>query len=311
MNVVDSSAWLSYFAGDKNSAFFHKTVKSRNSRNRIDTIQIVDGSWVDREDDPNQFLTHFQNFLGTPHTTFPIRDPVSLFTNKLSNVQAASMLTPVSDIEIKLALFQMGDDKAPGPDGFTAKFFKSTWDVVGKDVCLAVREFFTSGKLLKSLNSTILALIPKSVAPSRVTDFSPIACCNVLYKCISKINADRLKGHLPLLVNENQSAFIPGRLITDNVLHVQDLMRGYHKQRGPPRCAFKVDIQKAYDTVDWHFLRTTLFGFGFPLTMIDWIMTCVSTASYSVSINGNLHGYFKGGRGLRQGGPSPPTSSPW
>jgi len=223
----------------------------------------------------------------------------SLFLpKKLSIDQANLILTPVSDTEIKQALFQMGDVKAPRPDGFTAKFFKSAWDIVGKDVCLAVREFFTNGKLLKSLNSIILALIPKSAAPSKVTDFRTISRCNVLYKIISKI-IDRLKDHLPSLVNENQSAFIPGRLIKDNVFIVQELMRDYHKQRSPPRCAFKVDIQKAHDTVDWHFLHTALFGFGFPIIMIDWIMMCVSTISYLVSVNGNLHRFFKGSRGLR------------
>ena len=76
--------------------------------------------------------------------------------------------------------------------------------------------------------------------------------------------------------------------------------------RGPPRCAFKVDIQKAYDTVDWSFLRTILFGFGFPDRMIEWIMTCVSTPAYSVSINCNIHGFFDGKRGIRQGDPLSP-----
>ena len=89
------------------------------------------------------------------------------------------MLTPVFDTEIKQAIFQMGDDKTPGTDGFTANFFESAWNIVGNDVCLAVREFFTSGKLLKSLHSTILALIPKSAAPTRVTGFRPIAYRNV------------------------------------------------------------------------------------------------------------------------------------
>ncbi|GKF84613.1 putative reverse transcriptase domain, reverse transcriptase zinc-binding domain protein, partial [Tanacetum coccineum] len=83
-------------------------------------------------------------------------------------------------------------------------------------------------------------------------------------------------------------------------------MHNYHLDRGVPRCAFKVDIQKAYDTVDWEFLRAALIGFGFHDRMISWIMECVSTTSFSISINGSLHGFFKGKRGLRQGDPLSP-----
>ncbi|GJX12000.1 putative reverse transcriptase domain, reverse transcriptase zinc-binding domain protein [Tanacetum coccineum] len=86
----------------------------------------------------------------------------------------------------------------------------------------------------------------------------------------------------------------------------QELMHNYHLDRGTPRCAFKVDIQKAYDTVDWEFLRTILHGFGFHDKMVSWIMECVSTTSYSICVNGSLHGYFKGKRGLRQGDPLSP-----
>ncbi|GKC16251.1 putative RNA-directed DNA polymerase [Tanacetum coccineum] len=160
--------------------------------------------------------------------------------------------------------------------------------------------------IIKELNHTIIALISKVKAPMRVNDYRPISCCNVLFKCISKIIANRIKYCLKFIVSPNQSAFVPGRSITDNILLTQELMHNYHLDRGIPRCAFKVDIQKAYDTVDWSFLRMILHGFGFPDKMIAWIMECVSTTSYSISINGSLHGYFKGKRGLRQGDPLSP-----
>lgn len=81
-------------------------------------------------------------------------------------------------------------------------------------------------------------------------DFRPIACCNVIYKCISKILTNRIKNGLSKIVSLNQSAFVPGRHIQNNILITQELLRGYNKKNGPKRCAMKIDIQKAYDTVN-------------------------------------------------------------
>ena len=139
-----------------------------------------------------------------------------------------------------------------------------------------------------------------------MSDFRPISCCFVFYKCISKILVGRIRNFLGTIVSENQSAFIPGRSIVDNILLSQELVRGYHLNRGFPRCALKVDIQKAYDTVNWQFLQVILVQFGFHPIMISWIMKCVTTPSFMVSINGEFHGYFEGKRGLRQGCPLSP-----
>ncbi|GJY70577.1 hypothetical protein Tco_0474280 [Tanacetum coccineum] len=108
------------------------------------------------------------------------------------------------------------------------------------------------------------------------------------------------------MVSPNQLAFVPGRNIFDNILLTQELIHNYHLDRGPPRCAFKVDIQKAYDTVDWSFLKEVLIGFGFHDRLVGWIMECVTTVSFSICINGSFHGYFKGKCGLRQGDPLSP-----
>nr|GEY67091.1 hypothetical protein [Tanacetum cinerariifolium] len=121
-----------------------------------------------------------------------------------------------------------------------------------------------------------------------------------------KIIDNRIKESLKVLISPNQSAFVPGRSIADNILLTQELMHNYHLDRGVARCAFKVDIQKAYDTVDWVFLKNILAGFGFHDRLIGWIMECVTTTSFSISINGSLHGFFKGKHGLPQGDPLSP-----
>jgi len=128
----------------------------------------------------------------------------------------------------------MGDDKAPGPDGFTAKFFKKSWEIVGADVVKAVQSFFSSGRLLGQVNATIISLIPKVPHPETPSQFRPISCCNVLYKVITKILANRIKPILSGLVEVSQAAFVPGRSIGDNVLLAQELVFQYHLHQGPP-----------------------------------------------------------------------------
>ncbi|GKE14880.1 RNA-directed DNA polymerase, eukaryota, reverse transcriptase zinc-binding domain protein, partial [Tanacetum coccineum] len=158
------------------------------------------------------------------------------------------MVTDVTDQEIKNAMFGIDDSKAPGPDGYTACIFKKAWSVIGNEVCLAIKEFFRSGKLLKEVNSTLIALIPKVHHPKFVIEFRSITCCNVLYKYISKILTNRIKGCLSNLVNLNQSAFIQGRNIQDNILLTNKLLKGYDRKCSSKRCALKIDIAKAYDT---------------------------------------------------------------
>ncbi|GJU35720.1 RNA-directed DNA polymerase, eukaryota, reverse transcriptase zinc-binding domain protein, partial [Tanacetum coccineum] len=296
--------WLS--EGDSNSKYFHNVVKGRINRGRISVVEDMCGIPHFGLSVGDQFVNHFQSVLGQSSKVLPIYNTDTLFSKKLSEGDALYMIRDVSDDEVKRALFDIDNNKAPGPDGYSSQFFKVSWDVVGKEFCKAVKEFFISGKLLKEVNSTVISLVPKLSTPRKVSDYRSIACCNVVYKCIRKIMVNRIKGCLDTLVDQNQSAFIPSRQISDNVLLSQELLRGYHRKRGYARCAFKVDIQKAYDSVEWSFLRNCLSNFGFHSTMIKWIMECISSTSFSININGDLKGFFKGKRGLRQGDPLSP-----
>ncbi|KAL0439828.1 UNVERIFIED_CONTAM: LINE-1 retrotransposable element O protein [Sesamum latifolium] len=116
----------------------------------------------------------------------------------------------------------------------------------------------------------------------------------------------RMRGILDKLISPSQNAFVPGRSIGCHLLLTQELFNGYNQQHLPPRCALKVDIRKAYDTVEWDFLSTVLKLFGFPERFILWIEECVTSPSFSVCLNGSPHGFFKGARGLRQGDPMSP-----
>ncbi|GJW50507.1 RNA-directed DNA polymerase, eukaryota, reverse transcriptase zinc-binding domain protein, partial [Tanacetum coccineum] len=296
--------WLK--EGDHNRGYFHKVVKGRKSKSRIGDVNDECGNSFKDNEVAGQFVKHFQNFLGTEDQVFPVEDPSNLFTKKLFNSDAVKMVEIVTDEEIKVALFDIDDDKASGPYGFTSKFFKTSWKIIKNDVIGAVKEFFRNGRMLGEINTTLISLIPKSKAPIKVSDYRPIACCNVIYKCISKVMANRIKVVLNKLIDKNQSAFVAGRQISDNILLTQELMNGYNSKNKGRRCAFKFDIQKAYDTVNWYFLKFSLENFGFHAKMIKWIMECLSTTSFSGSVNGESHGFFKAKRGLRQGDPISP-----
>ncbi|GJU43581.1 auxin efflux carrier [Tanacetum coccineum] len=252
-------------------------VKGRVSRNRIDVVTDVEGNVFVNENVSTAFVNHYESFLGQEGITSPLNTN-NLFDKVLSSNMVDDMILNVSDKEIKDALFSMGNDKSPGPDGFTAAFFKEAWEIVGHNVINAVKEFFTNGKLLKELNHTYIALIPKVQIPMKVTDYRPISCYNVILKCISKIIANHIKNSLKVIISPNQSAFVPDRSITDNILLTHELMHNYHLDRGDPRCAFKVDIQKAYDTVDWDFLKAALTGQGNSRksnSKVAWEVVCL------------------------------------
>lgn len=117
------------------------------------------------------FLEHYQNFLGQDEAVEQIRDPQTFFVNRLLNIKATQMLREIQDLEVKDAMFEIGEDKSSGLDGFTSAFFKSVWETVGPDICATVKEFFANGRLLKDLNCTILALIPKITTPQKVNDY--------------------------------------------------------------------------------------------------------------------------------------------
>lgn len=293
---------------DKNTKFFHSIVKRNRGRNYISSIIGRNGvTTTTSEQVASEFEGFYFDLFGVESHRISTDPSVFSCGPRLSDCDVANLIRPILPSEVKHAIFDIGDDKAPGPDGFSSGFFKKSWSVVGSHVTEAVLEFFQNGRVLKQLNHTIISLVPKTTHSVSVADFRPIACCNVIYKAITKIISDRLAPILPSLVDKAQAAFVSGRSMTDNIFLSQELLRGYTRKRSSPRCTIKVDLQKAYDTVSWSFLREVLVGLGFPPIFVGWVMQCVSTPTFSIALNGSLTGFFAGKRGLRQGDPMSPS----
>ncbi|XP_042041255.1 uncharacterized protein LOC121786687 [Salvia splendens] len=189
--------WASTVRG---KAQFVLAERGKEFKKRDDTIIR------DQQEIINEFVDFYSTLLGTKKTLEPIKVDINRQGPLVSEEDSRDMVRAISVEEIKEALFGIGNDKAPGPDGYSSTFFKKQWERVGKDVVDAVNEFFETGQLLKNFNTTVISLIPKTSINPTVGDYRPISCCNVFYKIITKI----LLRRMDKLVHKAQSAFIPG-----------------------------------------------------------------------------------------------------
>ncbi|CAM8914220.1 unnamed protein product [Rhodiola kirilowii] len=207
--------------------------------------------------------------------------------------------------DVERAVFQLSPSKAPGCDGFSAVFFQKFWPEVKFDVATEVLQFFDNGTLNLDQNRTMITLIPKLKQAKRIEDFRPISLCSVFMKIISKMMMSRVQPFLDQIISSNQSAFVKGRVISDNILIAQELMhflKGRKKQK-KAYASLKLDMNKAYDRVEWDFLENMLLRLGFEETWIHKIMICVRTVTYVVRVNDDLTETIIPSRGLRQGDP--------
>nr|GEY25357.1 hypothetical protein [Tanacetum cinerariifolium] len=274
LKLLQQKAKIKWFSeSDQNTAYFYGILKSRKHKGRIESICDEKGVIFNGDNVANAFVKNFKNFLRSKHDVHPLGSVKIKFDKVLSKKEAEDMIGLVSDKEIKEAVFDIDSNKASGPDGYTSGFFKKAWHIVGKEVCLEIKDFFLNAKLLGEINANLIALIPKVDMPKKVSEFRPIACCNVIYKSISKILTNRIKKGLQKVVNFNHSAFIPRRHTQDNILIAQELLKGYQRKKGARICALKIDILKANDTVSWEFLGKIMLTFGFHHVMVNWIMT--------------------------------------
>ncbi|KAL0890312.1 hypothetical protein Bca101_014295 [Brassica carinata] len=303
LKQVSKVHWLE--VGDGNNRFFHNSAKIRKVRNAIHEILRVDGTIAKTEEEIKEaardFFQGFLEYIPQEFEGVTVDRLRELLQFQCSQIDCVKLEKEVTSEEIKDVIFGMASNKSPGPDGYTTEFFKGAWGVIGADIIVAIQSFFIKGFLPKGLNSTILALIPKKEEAKMMKDYRPISCCNVLYKVISKIIANRLKLILPKCITWNQSAFIQDRLLMENVLLATELVKDYHKESISPRCALQIDISKAFDSVQWSFLLNILEALGLPVKFVNWISLCITSASFSVQVNGDLAGYFQSKRGLRQG----------
>jgi hypothetical protein len=211
----------------------------------------------------------------------------------------------ITQEEVDQAAKAMPPGKAPGPDGFTTDFFHHCWDIVRKEVWEVVEESRMSGQVLSALNATFLTLIPKEERVTNPKQFRPIALCNVIYKIITKVIANRLKPIFPYVISKEQAGYVEGRQIMDSVILAHEVIHSL-KSTKTPGMLIKLDLSKAFDKASWQYLRATLNSFGFDQNWVNWILNLTSSAFFSILVNGVPSWPFSPSRGIRQGDPLSP-----
>ncbi|WJX27814.1 hypothetical protein P8452_16597 [Trifolium repens] len=300
------AVWLK--DGDKNTKFFHNKANQRNKVNYIRKIKDESGTWWKRDDHIEKTFLNYFGGLFSSSNPFEAEATCEVVKGKLSVDHKSWCDLEFTCDEVKEAIHQMHPLKAPGPDGISALFYQKYWHIVGGDIQNMVLNFLNHNGQPHVINKTFLVLIPKGKNPCSLKDFRPISLCNVVMKIVTKVIANRLKHTLPDVVDIEQSAFVQGRLISDNALIAMECFHWLKKKKKGKKgmMAIKLDMSKAYDRIEWSFVNQVLTSMGYSPKFVELIMRCISSVSYQILINGQPSATFYPERGLRQGDPLSP-----
>ncbi|GAU46303.1 hypothetical protein TSUD_283280 [Trifolium subterraneum] len=270
--------------GDSNTRFFHASIKGRRRRNRI--VKLKKGNeWIQGVTEiKNVTKDHFAKHFSEEWPNRPFLQGIDFHT--LSDADNAFLVEPFNEEEVRETIWSCDGNKSPGPDGFNFNFMKACWSIVKSDVMAFLNEFHKTAILPKAVTASFLTLIPKKDHPQDLFDYRPICLIGCLYKILSKILANRLKTVLGKLISTCQSAFLPQRQILDGVVVLNEII-DLAKKRKDGCLLFKVDFERAYDT-------------------LKWMRACIFESSMSILVNGSPTEDFKVERGLRQGDPLSP-----
>ncbi|KAL0439150.1 UNVERIFIED_CONTAM: LINE-1 retrotransposable element O protein [Sesamum latifolium] len=286
--------------GDQCMHIFFQKVATRMAVKQVFQINVAHGHTNTKQTEVvNEFVRYFQQLLGGKRRSrFLDHNYLRPWARHLvTKEEASDRIKPVIKEEVKWAFFDIAEDKSSGPDGYSADFYKAAWPIVGDEVTQAVLEFLLHGRLLKPVNTMLLALIPKVQPPQLLLIFVIFLAAMSSTKPLPRYWCSVYNMYWIRLL-------VPLRtlLFRDDLLETTFCsLKSYS-----PRCALKVELRKAYDMVDWDFLFAALKLFSFPVRFISWIRECVSTTTFSICLNDNIHGFFLGVRGLKQGDPMSP-----
>ncbi|CAJ2644025.1 unnamed protein product [Trifolium pratense] len=286
------SLWLK--EGDANSKYFHAILASRRRRNALSIIQVggvtLEGVTPIRQ----AVFSHFESHFKAPNVERPGVD--NLQFKRLNQVEIGGLIKPFTEDEVKQAVWDCDSYKSPGPDGINFGFIKDFWAELRGDVMRYLSDFHRNGRLTKGINATFIALIPKTDSPQRLNDFRPISLVGSLYKILAKVLANRLRQVIGSVISESQTAFVKNRQILDGILIANEIVDEARKS-SKDLMLFKVDFEKAYDSVDWGYLDDVMGRMSFPTLWRKWIPAEGLNVLMEAMVARNLFtGYSVGGQ---------------
>eukprot|EP00253_Pinus_taeda_P009477 PITA_09477 len=298
--------WLK--EGEQNSKFFHRYTLDYRNANKILNLKNDSGDTLHNHREISSLLIdHFRRIA--QESNIDRAEAINTLTQSIPKVvskdQNLALLKEISMEEVEEAVKSMPNDKSPGSDAFTINFYKACSPTIKSEIWEMLEDSRRSGTILKSINSTFLALIPKEENAHTPEKFRPIALCNVIYKIISKVIANILKPILPYLISEEQSGYVEGRQILGNILLAQEMVHTL-QTRKKAGMLMQLDLSKAFDKVNWNYLEAVLTAFGLDQNWNKWILALIKSSSFSILVNGSPLETFTPSRGIRQGDPLSP-----
>ena len=293
--------------GESSSAFFFRLEKKRGADRHISAVRVDGGSVVTDINDICRVFTSFYSslFASSPIDNNACASLLSNVSSSLSSEESRSCEGMLTVSERFAALQGMARRKAPGCDGLPMEFYLKFWDVLGPDLVAVLNSCYGSGSPTLSQRRGVISLSFKKGDRLDPRNWRPISLLNVDYKLAARVIAGRLLKVIHLVVANDQTCGVPGRYIGENVAFLRDVVE-YAESSNCSVAILSLDQEKAFDRVEWSFMRATLLKMGFGASFVHWVDLFYCDVQSSVNVNGYVSPFFSLSRGVRQGCPLSP-----